>query len=334
MANKVSSCPMWNMIYVQPPEMDVSKNFVSSTIRNNLCNILKEENRISSIRQRLYLEENVFNSLYIRLKNKYRSDKGFKTALKVTNALRSLKGLDIVANVSLVQLILENGEVPRKNVFIWLLVRLQSYAKLLDRVVCCSKKSGASLHYRLKTGHNWLEVSVTISLLSRIWCLANYLLHEACESYNSLKVIIDTIPNDEENWLPEGYILPNDLKIWINERLADWPTYNATCDHNDENLITTKSSVNSTLPCRSSARSNIKIPYTVKGVKIFLKQEEINRSIRLKHYITENMDKLQWNMFKNCLSNRVSKMQNKTIDDKQRLRKEIRKQFKNWIVVK
>lgn len=50
---------------------------------NNLCNILKEENRISSIRQRLYLEENVFNSLYIRLKNKYRSDKGFKTALKV-----------------------------------------------------------------------------------------------------------------------------------------------------------------------------------------------------------------------------------------------------------
>lgn len=147
--------------------------------------------------------------------------------------------MDLQSAFSLIKLNLVDTFVPSKQLLQWLLVKLQSYGKLLHRANECCFYSATMLNHRLRTGHNWVEIMTALSMISRIWyvnnfttisennthrnayhfrAISNFLIKQVCLSYEELYSVLNQLPVDsrEKEWLSDEYKFPNNLHEWLS----------------------------------------------------------------------------------------------------------------------
>lgn len=91
-----------------------------------------------------------------------------KYFLQIEKAVNRLHYLDLKTATHLIKLNLTGMFVPSKQLCQWLLIKFQSNGKLLQRIIECCDYSFLRLNHRLHTGHNWIEIIVAISMVSRI----------------------------------------------------------------------------------------------------------------------------------------------------------------------
>ncbi|CAG9817363.1 unnamed protein product [Phaedon cochleariae] len=179
-----------------------------------------------------YFEENEFmkaeylvlSRIVYRMKQKFRSAKDFKALEKVHKALETFFSIQIPKYVRIFMDLMpqqydHETYLPTKNLLDYILLRFQGLVKLLDRIVETCKIAGFLLDARMKVGHFWKVAFISFSLISRVYILAKYNANCICDFYSTLFPFSSKLQNAKNNWLPKEYVLPNDLKAWMN---VDW----------------------------------------------------------------------------------------------------------------
>lgn len=121
----------------------------------------------------LNIEAALLSRLIYRMKNKFRSDKGFKSMEKVKRALINYLNMAIIKDyTSLKSYIHVESEVitlPSRQLLEYVLVRTQGFAKLLERLEQITRCSANFLKMRIKLGHAWSISLIAYATISRIW---------------------------------------------------------------------------------------------------------------------------------------------------------------------
>ncbi|XP_023012322.1 uncharacterized protein [Leptinotarsa decemlineata] len=169
----------------------------------------------------------VLSRIIYRMKQKFRSAKDFKALEKLNKALEILFKLDIQNDVTTFMELIpprykDETYLPTKNMLDYLLVRFQGLTKLMERIVETCKISAFLLSMRMKTGHFWRVGFISFALVSRVYILAKFNTNRICEFYRKLLPFSNKLQNLGKNWLPLGYMLPKDLKEWMNVSWLDF----------------------------------------------------------------------------------------------------------------
>lgn len=164
--------------------------------------------------------------LIARRASSFRGQQGFKLLRQTNVALCRIKDINIVDVIETFRgtipdlNILENGRIdlPTKDNFEYLMIRLQSMGKLLCRIIVCAKTASHTfLHYIHR--NFFLEASVVfIGLLSQIVDIAHSLCKETIKFYNALYLLGKYFVTNKK-WLPADYQLPQQLETILGD---DW----------------------------------------------------------------------------------------------------------------
>lgn len=156
---------------------------------------------------------------------KFRSDKGLKAMEKTSRALSRFLKLNFVSDLSTFYDITPRKTVtplyvPTKDMLDYILVRLQGVLQLLCRIGDSSRTAVIYLESKIRIAHFWKVAFICLSMISRIWVLIKNLLQFGCKFYDTLlkySVQMGHIMNAQ--WLPNDYVFPKDIKLWLN---IDW----------------------------------------------------------------------------------------------------------------
>lgn len=322
-----SEC-LWNSMTLQPPHIQfLEAPTLLSTKKRTLREAIKNEYSCNKYRDLLFLEMVTLSRFLEERKRKYRNDKGFTTVCRINKVVNRIHYVDLKTAASVMKLNLTDSFVPSKQLCQWLLVKLQSNVMLLRRLIELCQYSAKRLYHRLKTGHNWIEVTIVLSMISRIWSLGNFLIKNSFKSYQKLFSILDDLPFDpkERLWSKLTCHFPDDLEFWISESECCRPLTEMIEIKENIRFRVTETSGMKNIP--NSSKENIEVPNTKdnqvantkkqkikwkmklsklisninthEDLKLFLRQEERFRSDEMKHQncISKNMDALQWHMF-------------------------------------
>ncbi|XP_065215062.1 uncharacterized protein LOC135841796 [Planococcus citri] len=205
----------WNCD-LKPPRNNFE--MVSSHITKIIRKAIVKESSNNQYRSQIYIETVALSKFLSQRKNKYRSDKGFRTIQKVDKAVNRIYQMDLPSTFALIKLNSVDTFVPSRQFHQWFLIRLLSYAKLLDRMNYCCRYSATMLQHRLHTGHNWVEVMFALSMISRIWAVSKFLLKQICSTYEQLYSVLEQLPFDanEKKWPYNDYNMPANLQRWLS----------------------------------------------------------------------------------------------------------------------
>lgn len=149
------------------------------------------------------------------MKQKWRNDKGFKSIQKLNRVLRNYLAINADYVFANIQGTLTNVYGPTRQMMEYTLVRLQSLAKIFDRVYNVCLEAGTYFIQKLQVGHLWSAALVILSVVSRVWVLSQYIVKSACRWYNEMFQFLDVLQPSLVPWLPKGYHLPDNLYVWL-----------------------------------------------------------------------------------------------------------------------
>ncbi|XP_018335544.1 uncharacterized protein LOC108744336 [Agrilus planipennis] len=174
-----------------------------------------------------------------RMKLKFRSNKGFKALQKILKSLKMYMIVDMATIINkLIQINNESNQIvyaPGKCNIEYLLVRLQTVAKLMERVIEITKESALYIHSVIGIGHIWKVLVVCFGIISRLRVNAINILKYTCTLYLQTKHFYDNYyDSTAECWIPNRYKFPDDLKEWIG---LEW--FNQECTEKESKSIFT-----------------------------------------------------------------------------------------------
>lgn len=175
----------------------------------------------------LHKEAAILSRLLYRMKTKFRNDKGIKSMSKVNKALLKYLSLSLEKEYEKLKNNVEINEkyviLPSKQMVEYVLIRTQSFTKIMLRVEEISKYTAHFLKCRINLGHAWSIALVAYAVISRIWILSRYLIKKACIWYNDLYHYLNLLKVVGVHWLTQKYELTNDLKSWLSIPWVDEP---------------------------------------------------------------------------------------------------------------
>lgn len=109
-----------------------------------------------------------------------------------------------------------NVYYPTKQMLEYILVRIQSFSKLLVRIVEMSMEACQFFMCKMKLGHFWNTSLLILAILSRVSSLCQHMIESCCTNYNNIFPIQFQLQLYGTPWLQLNYILPNELRMWLN----------------------------------------------------------------------------------------------------------------------
>lgn len=154
------------------------------------------------------------------MKQKFRTSKDFKSLEKINKSLQRFFKTRILSDLqTVVDLISGTGSdnfyLPTKNLLEYILVRLQGLAKLMEYVIGICTDIAYMLMIRIHTGHFWKIAFITFSIVARIYVLAKHTIKTLCKFYFEVLCFSKMLKNTGKGWLPDNYILPENLESWL-----------------------------------------------------------------------------------------------------------------------
>nr|CAD7204274.1 unnamed protein product [Timema douglasi] len=227
---------LWNQRDLPPPP-----NYTHRTSKQNqdikqLRNTCNQIVFVLNDLKILHDEGAILSRGLYRIKSKQRNDKSFKLVEKVNQGLKRYLGLNLLGVVShFVPPDPESSDVeaylPSRQMLEFVLVRIQSFARLFCHVVRCCEQAALYLKMKLSGGHMWTVSLMFFAQVSRIWAYSRFLTFSSCKWYSSLLVFLQVLPRSPMPWLPPDYELPTDLAQWLDAHwLTETPT--AQSGHN------------------------------------------------------------------------------------------------------
>ncbi|KAK4875023.1 hypothetical protein RN001_011445 [Aquatica leii] len=219
---------LWNRKNLEPPPIASYKTNSLSVDVFALQNILKDALHTFK-NQSVFDREAAFLSRFIYCsKTKLRHNKAIKVLQKINQALLRYLRMDLVKHfqVFLDMIPYDNESVylPTRSMLQYLLVRLQGAAQLMVRIVETSKIAGYLLNQHISIGHMWKVLFLSLGIVSRIYVLSKNLAKFCCTLYTQLLPFTKSLEDLKHHWLPNDYILPSDLKQWLNTDCLDTTT--------------------------------------------------------------------------------------------------------------
>lgn len=218
---------IWNQMELERPpnatcQID-NKIFDATKFLLMLDRIIKD----LTSQELLHKEAAILSRLLYRMKTKFRNDKGVKSMSKVNKALLKYLSLSLEKEYEKLKNNVEINEkyvtLPSKQMVEYVLIRTQSFTKIMLRVEEISKYTAHFLKCRINLGHAWSIALIAYAVISRIWILSRYLIKKACTWYNDLYHYLNLLKIVGLHWLTEKYELTNDLKSWLSIPWVDEP---------------------------------------------------------------------------------------------------------------
>lgn len=186
----------------------------------DIAYIFREMSRILSSQTPLHKEGAILSRLLYKFDKKFRNDIGYRSFKKVNVALRRYLSLNLLNTVDTFRSVLpQPGEalprLPTRQMLQHVLVRLITFAKVMQRTCVCSRRAGVLYLDRVRRGEgHWMSL-VPYAALSRLANVTSLLLTHACTWYNNLHPFLDKLQPRGLPFLPENYQLPENLSEWL-----------------------------------------------------------------------------------------------------------------------
>lgn len=155
-------------------------------------------------------------------KNQLRMMKGYQEMKKSLQAVARLKRLDIVSvletfNSYVTDEFQSEVCIPHRQNLDYVLIKLQGLAKIITRVVMCTRKSARYFLGLIRNGSFYLKGSIYVSSLAKLWDKAREMCKYTVNFYKMLHPFrISFKTKDNLGWLSE-YELPQSLSNWLGD---------------------------------------------------------------------------------------------------------------------
>lgn len=168
--------------------------------------------------QSFHSEAAILSRLIYKLGTKFRHDIGFSFLKRTHVAVKKYLNLNILNNLKTFSDVISDatkGYYPTRQMLEFILIRLQTFSKLMDRIEVCAKKSATLYLERIRRGDAWWLSFMPYSVLSRIWYISRHLLKNCCKWYSTLFPFRKNLKAIGLPFVPEEYEFPSDLNQWL-----------------------------------------------------------------------------------------------------------------------
>ncbi|KAJ3650214.1 hypothetical protein Zmor_021915 [Zophobas morio] len=231
---------LWNIKDLEPPPVTSCKACTKQIDVRLLHAVLQEGVNFFSNQHHLFTEAALLSRSVYRFKVKFRSSKDFKIVEKLNHILRTYQRMHISAALNVLLVTIpqnykaNNTYMLTKNMFDYVLVRLQGVGKLLCATLEACKEVSTAMQQRLRLGHFWKVAIVIFATAARVFVVAKNALKYCCELYGNLLPYSSSLGNSGVQWLPEGYSFPAHLDEWLE---IDWLDLDNVIDILDDESI-------------------------------------------------------------------------------------------------
>lgn len=219
--------------------------FYFSTDIKKISTVMEDAISLLQNQQSFHSEAAILSRLIYKLGTKFRHDIGFLFLKKTHVAVKKYLNLNLLNNLKTFSDVVSDvmkGYYPTRQMLEFILIRLQTFSKLMNRIEICAKKSATLYLERIRRGDAWWLSFMPYSVLSRIWYISRHLLQNCCKWYMALYPFRTNLKVIGVPFVPVEYEFPSDLNQWLcidndeeseeyNEKLPDLPTNisNAGC---------------------------------------------------------------------------------------------------------
>uniref|UniRef100_A0A6P7GP49 Nucleolus and neural progenitor protein-like n=1 Tax=Diabrotica virgifera virgifera TaxID=50390 RepID=A0A6P7GP49_DIAVI len=210
----------WNSKFLPYPAISTFKAVNLDLDLDGLTNICHEFKGFFKKDRHMEAEYLVFSRIVYRMKQKFRTSKDFKYLERIYKCLKVYFNMNLAQYVDRFSELIPkrykpDTRLPSRNLLDYILIRVQGATKLLEKMVDLCKEAADLLLVRIKIGQFWKLALIVYSIVSRIYILAKFTVNQLCEFYKKL-IGFSKMLLPSKKWLPQGYILPDDLKKWLN----------------------------------------------------------------------------------------------------------------------
>ncbi|CAO1396575.1 unnamed protein product [Diamesa hyperborea] len=214
---------------------DVSKDkFDISIVKSSLIELLE----FFRTTKKLHVESaHLFRFIFMNCKQ-FRMMKGMQDMKKVQQGLKRYFDMNMVDIIeTFMSFLVEPDDVsaklniPYRQNFDYLLIKLQGLSKLLVRIIICAKNSASFFLGLVKAGSFYIKGTIIISTIGKVWDLCRNMCKTIVRHFNELapcRVMFKIRPGI--NCLLSDYKFPEKLDVWLG---TEWNEFvnNPTCDH-------------------------------------------------------------------------------------------------------
>ncbi|CAO1415013.1 unnamed protein product [Diamesa serratosioi] len=168
----------------------------------------------------------------------FRMMKGMQEMKKVQQGLKRYFDMNIVDIIqTFMSFLVEPDDnsvklnIPYRQNFDYLLIKLQGLSKLLVRIIISSKNSANFFLGLVKAGSFYIKGTIIISTIGKVWDLCRNMCKTVVRHFNELIVCRNMFKIRSGLNCPfTEYKFPQKLDVWLEE---DWNKFvnNPTCDH-------------------------------------------------------------------------------------------------------
>ncbi|KAL3269818.1 hypothetical protein HHI36_008876 [Cryptolaemus montrouzieri] len=232
---------LWNTRKLQaPPTYTYEEKKAGSIDIDHFRILLQDGIKFYNEQYFMKLETTLLSRVTYRMKAKFRNSKDFQTLEKVKKCVMIFSQMDVSKKLEHLLSVLPTTNddqvfLPTKNMVDFILVLLQGVGKILDRTIEMCKLTAEYYECRFRLGHFWKIALVAIGLVSRIHILSLNIVKFTCLFYVRLLPYSHKLKNSGTEWLPKDYVLPKDLKEWLN---IEWSKFDEVIEIPDKEFDT------------------------------------------------------------------------------------------------
>lgn len=272
---------LWNEINLPLPlysnceisRSQLGKNrFISKSICDNdlildiekFTKVLQETIEFLRNSERFHAEAAQLSRLIFLNCKQFRMMKGLNEMKKSQQALLRYLNMDTATAIETFKgFITEDNSstvsVPYQQNLDYILIRLQGLAKLLIRVVSCSRKCATYFLGLIKAGSFYSKGVVFLSTLASIWSQSREFCKFSVQQFNKLREYRDCLKvKPGLGWIDGEYEIPRELELWLGD---EW-TYLIMNETYDVKLLLKKADIDGFIEKRdemSAVLRNIKV---------------------------------------------------------------------------
>lgn len=168
----------------------------------------------------------------------FRMMKGMQDMKKVQQGLKRYFDMNIVDIIETFMSFLGESDdisvklnIPYRQNFDYLLIKLQGLSKLLVRIIICAKNSASFFLGLVKAGSFYIKGTIIISTVGKLWDLCRNMCKTIVRHFNELapcRVMFKIRPGI--NCPLSDYKFPEKLDVWLGKEWNEFVN-NPTCDH-------------------------------------------------------------------------------------------------------
>jgi len=209
--------------------------------------IVKSRNKIKSsqpdiveLYKSLKVESELLDTFLYKNHNRFRNDKGYRTAKMLDKTLKKLLGLPFTEKmIDFLEFVpshwgQQSVRLPTLAMSNYCQVLLVIAGKFLQKIDRLARKSGLLNMQRLNLGHFWGVAALCLAIISRVWILCKNLLCKLELSYSNLAKINPLLPGTSLDYdLPQHLyqLLDEDLRTFVeNSEAISNPPDDSTLD--------------------------------------------------------------------------------------------------------